>query len=114
MDHIIRRTRNSGDTIEVMERINTVARIVLDSESHVNNVKILGESDIPSPIGSGIDTLDHRLAILTAEDKAGRVDFKLGHGGHISLPDRRSDLNRRQIHVEVCVLTVGGHIVWIV
>jgi hypothetical protein len=85
MDHIIRRTRNSGDTIEVMERINTVAGIVLDSESHIDHVKILGKLSGPATISMDIDTLDHRLAILAAKNKAGGVYFKLGHVGHGSI-----------------------------
>jgi hypothetical protein len=78
MDHIIRRARDRGDTIEVMERIDTVAGIVFDSESHVNDMEILGKLSRPSAISMGIDTLDHWLAILAAKDKASGIDFELG------------------------------------
>jgi hypothetical protein len=87
MDHIIRGSRNSGDPIQIVERIDTVARIVLDSESHVDHVEILGKLSRPATIGMGIDTLDHRLAILTAEDEASGIDFELGDI-HINLPDQ--------------------------
>ena len=86
MDHIIRRARNSSDPVKIMERIDTVARIVFDSEPHVDHVEILGKLSRPSTISKGIDTLDHWLAILTAKDKASGIDFELGDV-HINLPD---------------------------
>jgi hypothetical protein len=86
MDHIIRRARNSGNPVKIVERINTVAGIVFDSESHVDHVKILGKLSRPSTISMGIDPLDHWLAILTAKDKTSGVDFEL-FDDHINLPD---------------------------
>jgi hypothetical protein len=87
MDHIIRRARNSGDPVKIVERINTVARIVFDSESHVDHVEILGKLSRPATISMGIDTLDCGLAILTAKDEASGIDFELGDV-HINLPDQ--------------------------
>jgi hypothetical protein len=77
MDHIIRRARNSGDPIQIVERINTVAGIVFHTHSHVDHMEILGKLSRPSAISMGIDTLDHWLAILTAKDKASGIDFEL-------------------------------------
>jgi hypothetical protein len=86
MDHIIRGSRNSGDPIQIVERIDTVARIVLDSEPHVDHMEVFRKLSRPATISMGIDTLDHWLAILTAKDKASGVDFELGDV-HINLPD---------------------------
>ena len=85
MDHIIRRARNSGNPVEIVERINTVARIVFDSEPHVDHVEILGKLSRPSTISMGIDTLDCGLAIFTAKDKSSGIHFELGDV-HINLP----------------------------
>jgi hypothetical protein len=86
MDHIIRRARNSGDPIQIVERINTVARVVFDSESHINDMEILGKANAPPSMRPGVDTLDCGLAILTAKDKSSGIDFELGDV-HINLPD---------------------------
>ena len=75
MDHIIRRARNRGDTIEIMERIDTIAGIVFDSESHVDHVEVFRKLSRPSTISMGIDTLDHRLSIPTTKDKASGIDL---------------------------------------
>ena len=75
MDHIIRRTRNSGDPVKIMERIDTVAGIVFHAHPHVDHMEILGKLSRPSTISMGIDTLDHWLAILTAKDKASGIDL---------------------------------------
>lgn len=84
MDHIVRCAWNSSDPIKIVERIDTIARIVFDSHSHVDNVEILGKLSRPATIGTGIDPLDYRLAILTTEDKASGIDFELFdvHGLH--------------------------------
>ena len=77
MDHIVRRARNGRDPIQIMERIDTVARIVFDSHSHIDHMEILGELSRPAAIGTGINPLNNRLAILPAKDKASGVDFEL-------------------------------------
>jgi hypothetical protein len=86
MDHIIRRARNSGDPVKIVERIDTVARIVFDSEPHVDHVEVFRKLSRPSAISMGIDTLDHWLAILTAKDKTSGIYFEL-FDDHINLPD---------------------------
>jgi hypothetical protein len=69
-----------------MERINTVAGIIFDSEPHVDHVEVFRKLSRPSAISMGIDTLDHWLAILTAKDNASGIHFELGDV-HINLPD---------------------------
>jgi hypothetical protein len=86
MDHKIRRARNSGNPVKIVERVNTVAGIVFDSESHINDMEILGKANAPPSMRPGVDTLDCGLAILTAKDKTSGIHFELGDV-HINLPD---------------------------
>jgi hypothetical protein len=86
MDHIIRRARNSGNPVKIVERINTVAGIVFDSESHIDHMEILGKANAPPSMRPGVDTLDCGLAIPTAKDKSSGIHFELGDV-HINLPD---------------------------
>jgi hypothetical protein len=85
MDHIIRRARNSGDPIQIVKRINTVAGIIFHAHSHVDHMEVFRKLSRPSTISMGIDTLDHWLAILTAKDKSSGIHFELGDV-HINLP----------------------------
>ena len=73
MDHIIRRARNSGDPIQIVERIDTIARVIFHTHSHVDHVEVFRKLSRPATISMGIDTLDHWLAILTTKDKAGGI-----------------------------------------
>ena len=86
MDHIIRRARNSSDPVKIMERIDTVAGVVFDSESHVDHMEILGKANAPPSMRPGVDTLDCGLAIFTAKDNSSGIHFELGDV-HINLPD---------------------------
>ena len=75
MDHIIRRARNSGDPIQIVERIDTVARVIFHTHSHVDHMEVFRKLSRPSTISMGIDTLDHRLSIPTTKDKASGIDL---------------------------------------
>ena len=76
VDHVVWRTTDSSDPGKIVERIDTVARVVFHSQSHIDHVEILGKLDAPATIPVGVYPLDDRLAIPPAEDKARGIYFE--------------------------------------